>query len=435
MKVLVLLVVVACGVGGVLSQPAAAALTMGVFAFKQALQSYFDFLRSSGAIVNVAIAIIVAASAWLPGRRDRPDVKTTNAQYFCFMGLLGWAAITTLWSPGRESALSIIGASLPYCIVLMVVGIRLLRSLDDVTVFVRAMMLIGLFVNLTFLVNPEFELKDGRLILTTADGISSSPLSMGSFGAWTAMMGALERSGKGARMALLRLASVMMGISVVILSGSRGQLVAAVFVTLVTLPLAAPGRSAASRAGTIVSLAIVAAAFYLLFSVIVSSLPRFAAERFQTESILYSQSSATTRITGVYALLSAWVSSPLALAVGLGYLAYGKIPGGSELDVYVHNSYAESIFELGIPGAMLMVGGLYFGWRSLLRIHASARAPSERSSSAILIAMMLFECLIAAKQGSIWGLPYFFYIGSVAGIIERARADAEGTSAETLSVG
>jgi O-antigen ligase len=276
-------------------------------------------------------------------------------------------------------------------------------------------------VNLTFLVSPEFALKDGRLVLTLDDGFSTSPLSMGSFASWTVMMGALDRSATGPMMTGVRIASVAMGIAVVILSGSRGQLGAMVISTLVCLPLAAPGRSGVNRLGTFVSLIVIVAAFYFLFSAIVSTLPRFAAERFGAEDVIYSRSSAMSRISGFYSLLSAWAASPVAIVIGLGYLAYGKIPGGSEIDVYVHNSYAEAVFELGIPGLVLIGAGLYFSWRSLIRIQGAAQTPSERSAVAILVAMMLFESIIAAKQGSLWGLPYFIYLGSIAGSIERAR--------------
>jgi O-antigen ligase len=425
-KALALLVVLGVCFVSTVWAPAAAALMLSVFAFKQVCQAYFEPLRASGVglLVNLGVGVVCVMAAF----RRRPNseegqlpFRISNAAWFCFVGLLMWGALTSIWSPGREQAWAMIANSTPYAILIFFIGPKLLRSVDDVSGYIYATMLIGIFINATFILSPEFVIKDGRLVLLLSEGVTSSPLSMASFAAWTVIMGGLERSRSGPVGYGLRIASILMGIAVIVLSGSRGQLLAAVVCTFLFLPLAAPGRSGVNRFGSIAALLCIAIAFYFLFNVIIDSLPRFAADRFGAEAMLYSQSSATSRLSGIWALANAWLSSPLAVVIGLGYQAYGTVPGAMAEEVYVHNTYAEALFELGLPGLSLMLGGLFYGWRSAIRNFLAAKTPSARSATAITMSIMLFECLLMAKQGTLWGVSCFMYFASVSGSIERSR--------------
>jgi len=115
------------------------------------------------------------------------------------------------------------------------------------------------------------------------------------------------------------------------------------------------------------------------------------------------------------------LNTPTAPLIGLGYIAFSAIPGGSDIDVYAHNVYAEVVFELGLPGIVLFGTMVYFGLRSAFRNYLFAESPSDRAAGATMLALIFFEAFLLAKQGSLWGLsPIIMYL-CISSRIERAR--------------
>jgi len=409
----------------VYSMPVAAATILAMFALKQVMQGYFDVFRyfAGGIGTNVLISLAVFASIARCKLNQRfPNVNFGTPTLYCAVGLFAWSALSMAWSPGRESAATIILQALPYFVLILLLGVQLVSSLEDFSTLIRATMLMGLFMNLSFLTNPEFIVRDGRLVLDSGGGITTSPLTMGSFAAATLIMGTLARGGSGRFVMLLRVASVILGISVAIFSGSRGQVIAGVGVSLLFLPFAAPHKTALSRISSIFGVMFVLLSFTVLFDLITSALPSFVGQRFSAESVLYgSGSSAGTRMANVLVLLQAWLNTPTAPLIGLGYIAFSAIPGGSDIDVYAHNVYAEVVFELGLPGIVLFGTMVYFGLRSAFRNYLFAESPSDRAAGATMLALIFFEAFLLAKQGSLWGLsPIIMYL-CISSRIERAR--------------
>ena len=88
------------------------------------------------------------------------------------------------------------------------------------------------------------------------------------------------------------------------------------------------------------------------------------------------------------ALFSARLHSPTAPFIGLGYVAFGSISGGSVLEGYCHNVYAEVTFELGIPGVICMATVVYIVSNSAIQLfQLSNFRPSDRATVAVLIGL------------------------------------------------
>ena len=217
---------------------------------------------------------------------------------------------------------------------------------------------------------------------------------------------ALARQGfSGPLMGMIRLAAIGTGMAVAILSGSRGQFFFAVGAAIALIPVSAPLKSPRSFIAGVVGLAIVLISAQYLMSTLLEG---FAAKRFSADEMLYGSSSAAGRWRNVAILFEAWISSPTALVVGLGYNAFAGLPDPTG-EPYSHVVFADAIFELGIVGATLLALLMYRLVVSLRYLWEISRSnPSHRAAVATLIALSTYQTLLINKQGSLWGVPVLF---------------------------
>jgi O-antigen ligase len=94
---------------------------------------------------------------------------------------------------------------------------------------------------------------------------------------------------------------------------------------------------------------------------------------------------------------------------------------------YVHNLYVEVLCELGLPMFVLLV--LLF-WRtgsaSLALFRRYGDRPAERSAVSILLAMCVYQALLAAKEGNLWSSwNLFTFMLLITRIETRARVLGE----------
>ena len=403
---------------------AAAALLIVLLPLEQVLQGYFVFLRygSASSLVNVVIGV-VALISWLHSRLVAPT-STTLLQCKVLLisaALLAWSFVTCAWSPSSENALDIITKGFPYYVAVVVVGSQLISTLPDLRRCLYLVLLLGILINVSFLLNPEFTFRDGRLGFDFGGGYRSSSLAIGESGAIAMIIAVVMREADSKRFLwLVRSAGALLGAVVLIMSGARGQLIAGALVSAAFYPLATSQRNIQRTIWSVCLITLFLVAGWFIFESVLSMLPTFASTRFSSQEILYGASSASGRIGNVNALFSAWLQSPLAPFVGLGYLAFGSVTGGSALEEYCHNVYAEVIFELGIPGVVCMAGAIYMGMKSAIRLYKSSTLePSNLTTAAMILALIVYEAILLAKQGSLWGSYMFFFYLCTADRIQR----------------
>ena len=408
---------------------AAAALLIVLLPLEQVLQSYYPFLRSASGswLVNVLIAVIVAVS-WLHARITVPPLTTL---FQCKVPLIStvlftWAFLTCAWSPSSENALEIITKGLPYYLVIVVLGSQLVSTLPDLRRCLYLTLALGLLVQSSFIFNPEFDFRNGRLALDLGGGYRSSSLAIGESGGVSLIIATLMRDPHAKRVWLFfRLSAAVIGGVVLIMSGARGQLIAAVLASATFFAFANSQRSAQRTIGSLVMVVLLLLFGWIIFDAVLSLLPTLASTRFSTQELLYGASSASGRVGNVSALFSAWLQSPTAPFIGLGYVAFGSISGGSAIEVYCHNVYAEVIFELGLPGAICMAAVIYIATNSAIQLlRMSNFEPSDRAAVTVLMGLIAYQSILLAKQGSLWGsFTFFLYLA----IIERIQRHSELT--------
>jgi hypothetical protein len=326
-------------------------------------------------------------------------------------GLLVWGAVTLLWSPGREAGLEALQGQLPYFVVILLLGPLLVPRVDVLVSSISATLMITTALCTIVLVNPEFLVKDGRLGLDLGAGVRSNPLALGELGGLAILLGALVRRSQLGALALpIRVGAVLVGAAVAIQSGSRGQFFYAILVAVPFLPLAAPVKSARNLILAFISVLFMAFAASFLMDTLLSG---FAAKRFSSDELIYGSSSSSTRVENVLALGQAWVQSPVAWVLGLGFYAFNGLFSDAG-NIYSHVLFADVIFELGLPGVALMSGFLYFVIRDAFRLfNFASSAPLTRAACAVLIALFAYQLLLVNKQGNLWGSMYFFLTGII----------------------
>lgn len=409
----------------------AVALLLCIFPIEQVLQSVSPFLRTTvlgNQLVNYLLGVVaILAAGNTAVRKPETWLGFASPTLMVISTLLIWSAVTILWSPGRELGLEKLSSRWPYFVVMVLFGSYIICNLDDVRELVTALAVLGVVLCTIILVSPEFGSQWGRLGILEGGKLQSNPLAIGELGGATLMVGALmRRTTLGIISVPLRLAAVLLGAVVAIKSGSRGQFIFAIGLSVIFFPIAAQVRSVTAFLSTAVGMAVIGGIVAFLASTLLEG---FAARRFSAEQLLYGSSSTLERFSNVVGLAGRWISSPLAIAVGLGYYAYSSFGYGAE---YSHVVAADVLFELGIPGALLYVAMVLLvirASRGLMRI--ASDDPFERSAAALLIALMTFQFLLSNKQGELWGVTPFFMLACVVTRLEiryaRRPSDDEAT--------
>jgi hypothetical protein len=198
---------------------------------------------------------------------------------------------------------------------------------------------------------------------------------------------------------VLFIVAIPLGLAVMLRSGSRGQLIAAVLAVMVAWPLAYPQKHLGSIVLWMGGLAIVAAVGWWLTQYVAVDSLRWTAEQ--------TSGDVEGRLSGALALLHTAFSNPMTLLFGLGNSSAFHYLGH-----YPHVTPLEVLAEEGLVGAALYGGILYIACRTvfrLLRVVSQSSGQHWRASVAVLGALFLFELVLTMKQGSLLS-SYFVFV-------------------------
>jgi hypothetical protein len=406
----------------------ALALVASMFTIKQLLQASVAWLSTSyvGTIAINAIVLATSIVAIIARfiRRGHGPRSGTNLTAASAIGIFAWSVVTCAWTPS-ETAWEAVQAGLPYFVLLVVIAPRLVCSWSEAAAFHQGLIWVGIPTAILILVSPEFTTKYGRLGLDIG-GTRTNPLALGQFGGLMIIAAALYRR-PGTVIAVLRTAAMVLGAALAIRSGSRGQFLYAVIVAIGFFPLAASVRNIKVFLLTAIGVFLIAFISFQLVELLLEN--PLESRRFSFEEMLFGRSSAAGRFANVRILYEAWLSEPMAPMIGLGYNAF-EYYAGTAGEPYSHVIFADAIFELGFPGALLMATFVSSAARSAIRLSRSSSDSGEhRLTCAMLLAWFAYEVLLANKQGSLWGTPAMFPAGIV---LTQVTMTESAASASTI---
>lgn len=393
-------------------------LLVVMFVLEQVLQSSLPVFIAIPSLANYLVAAAVGISvlrALLA--EERPFLAYATRVWLLSMLIFAWGALSLLWTPSTVMATDMTREGLPYLVLFMVAAPLLVDGRADLERIFPSLMLFGTVVALAVIVNPEFNFRSGRIGLMLTEKVRSNPLAIGELGGVLMIVSALFVVPPGRPgWSVVRFAAFVVGITLALYSGSRGQALFAGVVAVVFYPLSRPVRSIRAFVGTTLGLVLLVGLLLVVSSFVLDT---ELSSRWDT-SVLASGTE--VRRLNVLDLIVAFARSPGYWLVGLGWNAFSSVTDASS-EPYSHSITVDILCELGIPMFIVFVVLLidvYRGSRALLA--GSADSPASRSAAATLVALVAYMFLIANKQGHLWGVCPMFAYFCIMSRIERRDA-------------
>ncbi|MFT3683405.1 MAG: O-antigen ligase family protein [Phycisphaerales bacterium] len=403
-----------------------------LFPIEQILMGYIPELRwKYGGTVNIIIGLIAVFGVGYRFFSGQRLVEGMNNRVFWLLMLLYlYIALSALWSPSPDGAMYFIGQSWPYfCLFFLVTPLLVGRTEDFESVVVpfifTGVMLMGLM-----LVNPNAKFINGRFAIDLGfvaglGTVQSNPLAIADAGAMLAIVSAVYRPNNVRPvLTLLRWSGILLGLTLALLSGSRGQVLVGVAVIALLVPMVNKSRNVLRILGTFAMIAVVVGFLYFVYSTFLSQTGQ---SRWGSSG---SDDGLSVRADMAMTALGAYMTSPVYWLTGLGASAFNAFytnrPEGFSY-LYPHNILVECLSEYGIPGVALMVA---LGWLTIknfrILVQTSGDDRSKRTAVLAFGGMALFQFLIALKQGSLLGMPPVFMFALMAATVVRSEELVNG---------
>ena len=387
-------------------------------ALEMSAQGVFGVFASNRTLFNYLIAIIVTLSILrqlFTGGRIFSGMN--NPVTWCLGLLLLLSASSIAWSPVPVDGKALVIKGLPYTVLYLLLAPLLVGTLREFRIVPTVVILIGLATTVAVLMNPRSSLQAGRLYVEFSDGGVSSPLALGNLGALMFIYALLYRPEGFGRYAFpFRIAAGLLGLGLALQSGSRGQVMFAIFLGVVLYPIS-------QRIGDVKKF------FLLVFTAGIGAIGVLLTmrlfiggdniERWSTQSL---SDGWTGRIEMLFAALGSFLEQPSAWLLGRGANAFREIRPDH---AYVHNAPVEALTELGIVGFALYIIILATGFHAARTLWRYFRdKPLLRPALACLFATVLFHTLTSLKQGSIHSPSSIMFVLLIMARIARNETKA-----------
>ncbi|MBL4591499.1 MAG: O-antigen ligase family protein [Phycisphaerales bacterium] len=392
-------------------------LVLSFFPLEQLLSSYVPMLARTSWITNVSVGLIAMAAFGLEFLRGKRPLDGYFNPIWVLVGLLYvFTVFGVLWSPIPEAGRYFIQKGFPYYILLLIILPGLIRDIENIKKFFTPFMAVGSLIIFFILTSPHTQIYGGRLLvdLSRSTGASDdlqSPLVTAELGGAVLIVAALYKPTRYIKaILLLRVITIFAGIGVMLLSGTRGQLIFAIGLSVAVFPIAHQVKNTAQFLVTSAAAGAMGLLFLLAIKIFLSG-SSDSGVRWSADNIADGISS---RMYYATTILEEYLSRPSALLGGLGtgaFNAYASNEGDNY--IYPHNLIVEILTEHGLIGIGLLAGIFGLMAAASLRLYRNYKDDIEyRSTFAILLALCAYATLISMKQGTYTAIPtpFFWYL-------------------------
>ncbi len=389
---------------------------LALFAIEQWVQATDVWFVLHSQLTNLIVGTIMVVAFISELVRRGPPFRHYPAAGAVVLTLFFYSLLSTFWAPDPTASLQAWSRTLPYILTFLVLAPLLLNRMEDYQVAISVYLLLGGVLALLLLTTVNW---DNRLVVLGDDRISArgNPLAIGTLGANLVVLSMLSTARYRNVLAKLAMYAVaLVAIAVLIKSGSRGQLVAALLSLGMFWPLA-KGRFSIINSLFLV-MGFVAFGFVVMFALDMfwHGHHRYTIE--QMSSDMEGRLYLATRMLGY------WADDPAAVLIGLGnssaYTLVGKYP---------HIVPAEILAEEGLIGFMLWGVIVALGIRAVVGLLNVTRGdPRLRSVAVCYSALLVNTFVLSLKQGSLIGstlMFFFFIVVAKLNLVVKAEAAAE----------
>ena len=228
------------------------ALGMVVYinSMEQLLQTaipYWATVGIGGQLVNYIVGIVCLIAVTLSFFRT-PNLWLgfLNAAFVMITLTILWSIISLVWSLDSPGGVAMMKSRWPYYFLSVVIGSMLITDFNDLRKLVNALIVLGIGISILILVNPQFTSQYGRLGIIQGGLMTSNPLALGELGGILFVSAAVFRVNNFGRLGIiLRFTGLIVGATMAVQSGSRGQVILCAIVAAIFFPVAAPMRPSA----------------------------------------------------------------------------------------------------------------------------------------------------------------------------------------------
>lgn len=383
-----------------------------LYPLEQLLTTASPFFATNTKVLNVIVgglAVVGGLSAAFAGRK--PLRGYFNGMWFSVILLYLVGMIGIIFAPEKEPGTAALIRAIPYLGLLLFFPGLLVNTLEDFRRLIVPAMVVGTAIIVLILLSPKTTMFGGRLGIEGTGGASGpeiqNPLATAGLGGTIVIFGMLYKPTTSvAFVNLIRAAAIIVGLIIALLSGSRGQLLGAVFCGVAMFPFARQIKNLVQFITVTVS-----AGTGLVFVMLVLNFAttRDAASRWSSGSLT---AGVDARQQMIMTMLGEWISRPLAIIQGLGTSSFEYYYTLSDAP-YVHNMPVHILTENGLIGLFVLMIIMIIGVRaSKALLHYYRDDPRELSTAAVLIAFCMYQFILSLKQGT-WfesGAPFWSFL-------------------------
>lgn len=339
--------------------------------------------------------------------------------------LIGWLVLTLFvyafasaqWAPRSDISLDLWATRWPYVLTIIVLSPLLITNSQDLRDTNVAMLIIGGTLTLLLLFFVKW---DNRLIVL--DHGVGNPLAVSTMAGMVALIAILADPWPGSKLWLaFKWPLILVCVSLVVRSASRGQLLGVLIVSVACLPIS-------RRLSSVKQFVILGLVVAFLGGATMWAIEEYSSKQtYGTRGSRWSEEGAKedihSRLNNAVRLVQLAYESPETTVLGLGNSAsYDP----RILGIYPHFVPLEVLAEEGIIGFGLYALILYCLLKSVVRSCRLVRDQhSERLLLGGLVGLCLFTLLLSFKQGSLLGNLEFFMLAIILsryeGILSRKR--------------
>jgi hypothetical protein len=327
------------------------------------------------------------------------------------LALFLYAFASTQWAPRSDISLDLWTSRWPYLITIVVMSPLLITQSRDLRAANIGLLVVGGLLTILLLFFAQWEY---RSIVMRHD--LGNPLAVSSMAGMVVLVAVLADPWPESRLWVpIKWALVALCLALVVRSGSRGQLLGTILISIACWPISR--RLANVKQFVILGLVVVFLGGATNWAIQeYSSQQSYSAygSRWSEQS---AQEDVSGRLKNALLLVRLAYESPETMLIGLGNSAsYDP----RILGIYPHFVPLEVLAEEGLIGFGLYITILFSSMRNCLRCFRSiANEPRERLLLGGLVGLYMFTLLLSFKQGSLLGNLEFFMSSIVLGRYER----------------
>lgn len=400
-----------------------------LYPLEQLMTTVSTFFAANSKLMNLfvgGLAIIAGFTALISGRA--PFRGYFNTVFYLTLALYVWVYFGVIYAPDKSKAIEDVTLAIPYLGLLLVFPALLVNNLSDFRRLMLPTMIVGSAIVLMIMMSPNTTLFSGRLGIEGAQAGGSkiqNPLATATLGGMLVVIGMLYKPSSFAFVVnIIRAGAIGSGLAITMLSGSRGQMIAAVGSALLLFPFARHIKNIGQfiAVGGSAGIAVIFG-----MAVLQTVTTAGAAQRWDAAAL---ESGVSNRWVFISRMLDEYLSRPFSYLPGLGTSSFPTYWYDDRIP-YVHNMPAQVLTEHGLIGAAILIAIMIttmLAGVKLLKLYKEY--PEEMATAAILIAVCLYQLILTFKQGNfVTSATPFWWFLILAKVYHRSLQEARLYSA------